>query len=113
MSNTSALNPHNSSEGVTLSTVSDVAEMIRADLRKSRPFPTGTVIAWTSVSSGNGIGYDYAAIFANGRWYTTIVNDNVHVQRTMAHADLMNYFAERGDHLRDLRVATQFEAVAF
>lgn len=90
---------------------SEAAQKLRKDLAKSRPFATGTLIAWRSISS-TGISYEYAAIYANGSWYTTIQNDNQHVQRVMSHRKLMDYFSSRGDHLADLRVATDFEAVS-
>lgn len=86
------------------------AEQLANDLRETRPFATGTVIAWESVSS-NGTSYSYAAIFANGSWYTTIERSNTYVQPRMTHADLLSYFSERGDHLRNLRVATDFAGV--
>lgn len=90
---------------------SDAARKLREDLAKSRPFPSGTIIAWKSISA-SGIAYEYAAIFASGSWYTTIQNDNQHVQRVMSHRKLVDYFSERGDHLADLRVAVDFEAVS-
>lgn len=94
-----------------MSMASEAAQKLRKDLAKSRPFATGTLIAWRSISS-TGISYEYAAIYANGSWYTTIQNDNQHVQRVMSHRKLMDYFSSRGDHLADLRVATDFEAVS-
>lgn len=86
------------------------AETLRADLAKSRPFPSGTVIAWESVSA-SGIRYQYAAVFANGHWYTTVQDDNQYIQRRMSHRKLIDYFADRGDHVAGLRVATDFEEV--
>ena len=90
---------------------SNAAQKLREDLRKSRPFETGTIIAWRSISD-RGISYEYAAIYAGGRWYTTLQKDNVYVQRSMSHSELLGYFAERGDHIADLRVAVEFEAVS-
>lgn len=86
------------------------AEALRADLRKSRPFPTGTIITWESVAS-SGVRYQYAAIFASGNWYTTVQADNNYMQRRMSHQQLLDYFADRGDHIAGLRVATDFEEV--
>lgn len=89
---------------------SRVAELLEADLRKSRPFPTGTIIAWESISP-NGIRYSYAAVFASGHWYTTVERSNGYVQSKMLHRDLMDYFTDRGDSIANLRVATDFEQV--
>lgn len=94
-----------------LSAEPSVTEKLRADLAKSRPFPGGTIIAWHSVSA-NGIHYQYAAIFVNGHWYTTLQNDNQYVQRRMSHQELIGYFADRGDYIEGLRVATDFEEVS-
>lgn len=90
---------------------SDAAHQLASDLRKTRPFQTGTIIAWESVSS-NGIIYSYAAVFASGHWYTTAERANTYVQPKMSHSDLINYFADRGDYIQGLRVATVFEEVA-
>lgn len=89
---------------------SDVAEQLRRDLVKSRPFPTGTIIAWESVSAVTS--YHYVAIFAGGAWFTSVVQDSQYMQKRMSHDELMMYFADRGDHLANLRVATQFEEVS-
>ena len=93
-----------------LEVTNEVAERLRKDLSKSRPFPTGTIIAWRSIAT-SGIHYEYAAVFANGSWYTTIEKGNAHLRPVMTHDELMNYFSARGDHLADLRVATDFEGV--
>lgn len=95
----------------TNSRVEDAVRRLRRDLAKSRPFPTGTIIAWESISY-NGIEYHYAAVFASGKWYTTIAKDNPHLKKEMTHEELMAYFNERGDHLADLRVASSFDGVA-
>lgn len=87
------------------------AEMLRADLAKSRPFPSGTVITWHSVAA-SGIHYQYAAIFVNGHWYATVGDNNQYIQRRMSHRKLIDYFANRGDHVAGLRVATDFEEVS-
>lgn len=93
-----------------LSRRSDVAETLAAELRKTRPFPSGTIIAWTSRSS-NGVDYSYAAVFANGSWYTTVERPNPYISPKMSHAEMLAYLADRGDYIVDLRVATDFEAV--
>ena len=50
--------------------VADALRKIGDDLRKQRPVAEGTVMRFTHVGD-NGRQYYYAAIFANGRWYTT------------------------------------------
>ena len=90
--------------------INKAVEQLRKDLADSRPFDTGTIIAWDSI--GEKATYTYAAIYASGRWYTTIAQDNRYVQRTMTHDELLAFFAERGDHLANLRAATDFEAVS-
>ena len=50
--------------------VADALHKIGDDLRKQRPVAEGTVMRFTHVGD-NGKQYYYAAIFANGSWYTT------------------------------------------
>ena len=50
--------------------VADALRKIGDDLRKQRPVAEGTVMRFTHVGD-NGKQYYYAAIFANGSWYTT------------------------------------------
>ena len=88
------------------------AARLAGDLRKNRPFASGTIIGWTSVAA-NGIEYEYAAVFANGRWYTTVAQDNQYVQKIMTHEQMIDYLSERGDYLANLRVAVAFERVDF
>lgn len=91
--------------------LSATAAQLQADLRKSRPFESGTVIVWESI--GERQHYAYAAIFAGGRWYTTLQENNRWLKTSMTHEELMTYFSERGDHLAGLRVASSFEHIGF
>lgn len=100
---------HRPTAGRTL--VGEAARKLRDDLAKSRPFSAGTIIAWQSIAH-TGVSYEYAAIYAGGKWYTTIENDNKYIKRAMSHDELLAYFADRGDHLANLRVATDFEGVS-
>lgn len=87
------------------------ATLIAEQIAAARPFPNSTLITWGS-RSAKGITYRYAAIFASGSWYTTIPTGNAHLRPVMSHDELLEYFRDRGDHLVDLRVATEFVSVS-
>lgn len=86
------------------------AAQLKADLKKAKPFRNGTVVRWTSVAV-NGSRFVYAAVFAEGFWFTTAASDNRHVQKRMSHEDFLAYFNTHGYGVTDLGVATAFEAV--
>lgn len=97
--------------GFVLDTARIAADTLAADIRKARPVSTGTIIAWSSVSS-SGVRYAYTAVFASGHWYTSLEKSNQHLRPKVTHEELLAYFRERGDHLADLRVATEFVSVS-
>lgn len=87
-----------------------IAQNLAADLKKEgRYYPNGTIIAWEYISI-TGISYSYAAVFADGSWYTTLERGNSILQPKVSHKALMRYFAENV-WIANIRVATAFEAV--
>lgn len=87
-----------------------VAQMIRKDLDKNRPFEDGTIIAWDIRFNGYGETYHYAALYCNNQWVTTAVNGGDFNKR-MSHAQLMQQLSKHEKGITNLRVATAFEAV--
>lgn len=86
-----------------------IAKQISKNIGKTKAFDNGTIIAWDSTST-RGITYKYAAVFANGHWYTTAVDDTRYLSRIMENADLMRYFGEM-ENVSNIRVASEFVAV--
>lgn len=85
-----------------------LADRLRQDLRKVQPYPSGTVIRFTSVSNG-GIGYDYAAIFTAGHWWLTGEAD--FFGRKLTSEAFMNALVGRGHRIINVEIAIQFERV--
>lgn len=108
--------PTPESRGVTIVKTEDdlrahsAAEKFRQDLRKARPFENGTIIRWTSVAV-NGSQFHYAAIYADGYWFTTSRRDTNHMQMRMTHDEILGYFSSHGYSIKDLKVAVAYEAV--
>lgn len=85
-----------------------IAKM-RADLEALRAdqMPEGTLVAWTHHAS-NGIGYQYAAIFANGQFWITGATDTDY-GRKMTYDRFIQKLIERGHVIGNLRIASAFE----
>lgn len=90
-----------------MSTAEKIAKKLAKDVSKTKAYDNGTIIAWTSHSSLNGVDYSYAAVFANGLWYTTVARDNRYLSKTMTNDELMEYFGSM-DGVEDIRVASEF-----
>lgn len=88
----------------------EVAKKIEKNVKKTKAFENGTVITWDSVSAYNGVSYNYAAVFANGMWYTTVAADNRYVQKKMTNESLMKYFGEM-EGVENIKVASEFVEV--
>jgi hypothetical protein len=89
--------------------VQSAVARLRSDLQKVKPFPDGTILAFTSVSS-QGQHYHYSAIFAAGQWWFT-GQGNGYFPKSAGHQELVELLATRGHTIFDLKVATQFESI--
>lgn len=93
-----------------LEVFTSAAQQLRADLKKSRPFADGTIVRWTSVAV-NGSRFHYAAIYANGHWFTTSQRDTEHIQKKMRHEEFLDYLHTHGYSVTSLAVAVDFEVI--
>lgn len=94
-------------EGVVVG--EDIAARLRADLKKAQPFPSGTVVRFTSVAT-NGQHFHYSAIFTAGQWWFT-GQGNGFFPKAASHQEFTALMVSRGHTIIDLEVATGFEKI--
>lgn len=107
---TSTLDGARENNSVVLSGARSAAEQLRLDLQKARPFPNGTILTWTSLST-DGASYVYSAVFTNGDWFTTAKDDNRYVQRVMTHEKLIGYLSSNGHSIAKVGIVTDIEEI--
>lgn len=86
-----------------------IAKELGKSIRKTKAFENGTIIAWDSTST-RGITYKYAAVFANGYWYTTAANNTRYMTSMMSNEEMMKYLGEM-ENVGNIRVAETFVEV--
>ena len=107
MTNVTAIHPGVLPD-IPVTNESEAARRLLQDLRNYAPVDDGTIIKWTSVHPVNGVEFKYAAVFAGGAWYTTVVRDNPNVQKIMQHDEMVHYLNSKKQNLRDIAVAIDF-----